>query len=106
MIPQPVYDNILYASCVNHGADLTRSFKTGKKVFSLKKDYHGISGPAFVKASLYIHVATDAELDAYETKGYEVFRNSPHSGPFAVRTIALGQIPDSKVKEWNQWDEY
>lgn len=106
MIPQPVFDNIKHASNANHGAQLTRPFKTGKKVFSLKKGYHGITGPAYVKAELFIHVATDAELAPYKAKGYDVFPDSPHSGPFAVKPIALGQVPSSEASEWNQWDEY
>lgn len=105
-IPQSVYSNILQATNACHGAQLARPFKTGEKVFHLEKGHYGISGPTYVKAFLFIHVATDAELDAYKAKGYDVFPDSSHSGPFAVKPIALGQVPDSEASEWKQWDEY
>lgn len=106
MIPQQVYDNILYAYNVCHGARLTRLFKGGERIYHLEKGRRDGSFSAFVKASLFVHVKTDIELDRYEAQGYDVFRNSVHSTPFAVKPIALGQVPDSEVSEWKQWDEY
>lgn len=101
MIPQPVYDTIKHASYENHGAHLSRNFKTGKKVFALYRNDSDL-----VSAHIYIHVATDAELGPYKAKGYGVYPNSTHSGPFAAKPISLGQVPDSEATEWEVWDEY